>query len=432
MAKRLRGVWTPHLKNTSGYERETLTVPSQVRIPMSMHIGAPAAPIVKAGDKVEVGQLIAEAGGFVSAPIHSSVSGTVKSINGFDEATGLKAASVTIDSDGAQTPYEKLTAQNVNSRQEFVEAVRESGVVGLGGAGFPTSVKLTVKEGAPLDYIIINGAECEPYITSDTRTMIEDASLIRQGVELLAKFYDVRSIIICVETNNRKSIDAMNDLTSLMHGVEVKPLPAKYPQGGEKVLIFNSTGRIVPEGGLPLDVGVIVINCTTLAAVARFITTGMPLVSKCVTVDGSAVREPKNVVAPIGAPVRELFDFCGGLHGDVKKVLLGGPMMGTAIPSIDMPVVKNTNAVLAFRAKDAELPAETACIRCGRCAYNCPMKLAAAELERAYRLKKPELLEHYKVNLCMECGCCSYNCPARRPLVQSIKMGKIMLREAQS
>ena len=430
MARRLRGVRTPHLKNTSGHEREVLPTPTQVRIPMSMHIGAPATPAVSEGEEVKVGQLIGEAAGYVSSPVHSSVSGKVKSINEFDEATGQKAVSITILADGEQTPYEGLAAPVVSTRGEFIDAVRNSGVVGLGGAGFPAAVKLAVKEDAALDYIIINGAECEPFITSDTRTMLDDTELIKDGVGLLQRFYDIKSVIIGVEANNKSAIAKLTVLAASMQGVELNVLPAKYPQGGEKVLIHNTTGRIVPEGGLPLDVGVIVLNCTTLASIAKYIATGTPLVSKCVTVDGSAVKNPKNVIAPIGTPVSALFEFCGGLSGDVKKVLLGGPMMGIAIPDLSMPVMKNTNAVLAFNEEDASPPVETACIRCGRCAYNCPMKLVAAEIERAFQLKKPELLKYYNVNLCMECGCCAYNCPARRPLVQSIKLAKIMLRES--
>jgi len=428
--RKLRGIHVPHLKNTAAYAPEILPVPSEVCIPMSMHIGAPAKPVVSVGDEVKVGQLIGEAGGFVSANVHASVSGKIKSINDFDETTGQKAVSISIKADGEQTLYEGLKAPSVTNLQEFLNAVRDSGVVGLGGAGFPTSVKLTVKEDSALDYIIINGAECEPYITSDTRTMIDDAELVCEGVTLLAKYFSVKNIIIGIENNKSEPIKKMKELAAGIPGVEVRVLPSIYPQGGEKVLIRNITGRVVPEGGLPLDVGVIVLNCTTVAAIARYIKTGIPIISKCVTVDGSAVIEPKNVIAPIGAPVRELFDFCGGLREDVKKVLLGGPMMGIAIPGLDMPVLKNTNAVLAFTAKDSEIPAESACIRCGRCAANCPMNLMAVEIERSFLLKKPELLELYKVNLCMECGCCAYNCPARRPLVQTIKLAKLMLKEA--
>ena len=428
---RLRGVHAPHLKSTAGMEAGILPAPSEVRIPMSMHIGAPAKPVVNAGDDVKIGQLIGEASGFVSAPVHASVSGKVKSVDEYDEITGQKAVSITITADGEQNMYEGLAPPVVTNLQEFLDAIRNSGAVGLGGAGFPTAVKLTVKDSNKLDYIIINGAECEPYITSDTRTMIDDAQLVRDGILLLKKFFDAK-IVIGIESNKPEPIESMRKIAEAEQGVEVRVLPAMYPQGGEKVLIYNITGRIVPEGGLPLDVGVIVLNCTTVAAIARYINTGIPIVSKRVTVDGSAVKTPKNVIAPIGTPVRELLNYCDCQAEDVKKVMYGGPMMGLALPSLDMPVLKYTNAVIAFTAKDAELPAESACIRCGRCARNCPMGLMALELERAFLLKKPEMLEHFKVNLCMECGCCAYNCPSRRPLVQSIKLGKIMLRDFQA
>ena len=396
-----------------------------------MHIGGPAKPVVKAGDSVKVGQLIGEPSGFVSSPVHASVSGTVKSIEEYNEITGQKTVSITIAADGKQDMFEGLAPPAVTNLQEFLDAVRSSGAVGLGGAGFPTAVKLTVSDKSKLDYIIINGAECEPYITSDTRTMIDDAELVNDGILLLKKYFDA-DIIIGVENNKPEPIKNMQKIADAVSGVEVRVLPAMYPQGGEKVLIYNITGRIVPEGGLPLDVGVIVLNCTTVAAIARYINTGVPIISKRVTVDGSAVKTPKNVIALIGTPVSELLDFCGCQANDVKKAMYGGPMMGLALPSLDMPVLKYTNAVIAFNAKDAELPAESACIGCGRCARNCPMQLMALELERAYLLKKPEFLEHFKVNLCMECGCCAYNCPARRPLVQSIKLGKIMLRDYQA
>ena len=429
--RKLRGVHTPHHKNTAGLPAETMPVPAEVRIPMAMNIGAPANPVVNVGDEVKVGQLIAEANGFVSVPIHASVSGVVKSINEIDEITGQRAASITITADGEQTPADNLAPQEVSDLESFLGAVRNSGVVGLGGAGFPTAVKLTLNEQAKLEYILINGAECEPFITSDTRTMIDDADLLFDGLMLLKRFFGVK-IIIGVESNNPEAIKSMQQLAGKDAGIEVSVLPSMYPQGGEKVLIYNITGRIVPEGGLPIDVGCVVINCTTVAAMARYFNTGMPLVSKCVTVDGSAVKNPKNLIVPIGTSVKEILEYCGTQTEDAKKILLGGPMMGQAIPSADMTIVKATNAVLAFNEKDAQIPAESACIRCGRCVSNCPLQLTTLEIERAFLLKKPELLEHYKVNLCMECGCCAFNCPARRPLIQAIKLGKIMLREYQT
>ncbi len=397
-----------------------------------MHIGAAAKPIVNIGDEVKVGQLVAEAGGFVSSPVYSGVSGKVKKIDDMLMSGGQFVPAITIETDGLQTVSESIAPPRVENLQEFIDAVRRSGVVGLGGAGFPTAVKLTVKDISAIEAVIINGAECEPYITSDTRTMLDDKELVWEGIELLKKYMQVKRIIIGIEDNKPECISTYKKLCVSGGGVEVKALPAMYPQGGEKVMIFHTIGRIVPEGKLPLDVGAIVINCTTLAAVAKYIKTGMPLVEKCVTVDGSAVKNPKNVIAPIGTPVKDVFDFCGGFKSEPKKVLYGGPMMGLAVPNLDAPILKNTNAILAFNEKDAKLSAETACIKCGRCVSHCPLNLAPTDIETAFKLKKPEDLDVLKVNLCMECGCCAYVCPANRPLVQVNKLAKVMLRDYQN
>ncbi|NCB74462.1 MAG: electron transport complex subunit RsxC [Clostridia bacterium] len=431
-SKRLHGVHVPHRKNTAGDKPVRLPTPAVVTIPMSMHIGAPAKPVVNVGDEVKVGQLIAEAGGFVSSPIHSGVSGKVKKIEDILMSGGQFVPAIVIETDGQQTLFEGLAAPSVTNLQEFVDAVRASGVVGLGGAGFPSAVKLSVKELSSIEAVIINGAECEPYITSDTRTMIDDADLVWEGIELLQKFMQVKRVIIGIEDNKPQCISGFEKRCKDAQGVEVKALPALYPQGGEKVLIFSTIGRAVPEGKLPIDVGAIVINCTTLAAIAKYIKTGFPLVEKCVTVDGSAVKNPKNVIAPIGTPLKDIFDFCGGFKSEPKKVLYGGPMMGLAVPDLDAPVLKNTNAVLAFTEKDAILAKESSCIKCGRCVAHCPFDLSPCDIETAFRLKKPEELDVLKVNICMECGCCAYVCPANRPLVQVNKLAKVMLRNYQT
>ncbi|MCL2056275.1 MAG: electron transport complex subunit RsxC [Oscillospiraceae bacterium] len=430
--KKIRGLPVPHFKNTADCPPREIPVPPEVTLPMSMHSGAPAKPIVKAGDFVKVGQLIGEADTSrrVSSPVHASVSGKVIRIDSVDGLTGKKAASVVVASDGEQTVFEGLAPPVVTDKASFLEAVQNSGVVGLGGAGYPTAPKLTVKDGTKLDYILINGAECEPYITSDTRTMVDHAEYVWEGAKLLKEYLSPENVLICVEDNKPEAIKKLTDLCAGTAGIGVHVLPARYPQGERKVLVYNVTGRIVPEGGRLTDVGCIVINCTTVAVFARYIKTGMPLVSRTVTVDGSAVKEPQNVIAPIGTPIRALFDFCGGLGGDVSKVLLGGPMMGAAVPSLDIPVVKVTNAVLAFTGKDAQIAEPSPCIKCGRCISKCPMKLMPSMIEDAVELNKIALLEKYKVNMCAECACCAYLCPSKRPLSQVMSLAKNMLWEA--
>lgn len=425
---KLHGLHLPHHKRTSEKEPIRLPIPDEVFIPMSMHIGAPAKPIVEAGSEVKVGQIIGEPVGFVSSPVHASVSGKVKRLEERINSAGKFITTVVITSDKTQTVYEGIKPPEVHDRASFLAAVRDSGIVGLGGAGFPTAVKLSLKDPAKLETLIINGAECEPFITSDTRVMLDDTSSVWEGLILIQKYLAPPKIIFAIENNKPSCIAAFKALALKHEGIEVKALPSVYPQGGEKVLIYNITRRIVPEGGLPIDVGAVVINSTTLAYIARFMTTGMPLVEKCITVDGSAVRTPQNVIAPIGTPLQELFDFCGGFVASPRKILYGGPMMGISMPDLSEPVLKVTNAVLAFDENDAEQKIETPCIRCGRCVENCPLRLMPAEIETALKNGSGEDLKLLKVNLCMECGCCSYVCPARRRLVQVHKLAKVMLK----
>ena len=428
---KLNCVNVPHLKKTEHISPQKIPIPKSVTIPMLMHIGAPAKPIVKPGDMVKVGQMIAESGGFVSAPIHTGVSGKVKKIDNILLSSGQTVEAVIIESDGEQSAYEEIKPPTVTNLEEFLAAIRNSGVVGLGGAGFPTEVKLAVKDLSKIETVIINGAECEPYITSDTRTMIDDTEFVWEGIELIQKYLQVKKVIIGIEDNKPECIKAFNDLCGKSSGVEVKSLPASYPQGGEKVMIFNTIGRVVPEGKLPLDVGVVVLNCTTLAVIAKYIKTGMPLVEKCVTVDGSAVKEPQNVIVPIGTPISDVFEFCGGFAEEPRKIIFGGPMMGISATDINAPILKTTNAVIALSEKDAVPPKETACIKCGRCVNSCPLNLMPYEIETAFNRKNGEMLEKLKVNICMECGCCSYVCPAHRNLIQVHKLSKVMLKNYQ-
>lgn len=430
MAFSLHGVHVPHRKNTQDQPAVRMPAPATVTIPMSMHIGAPARPTVKVGDEVKVGTLIAEAGGAVSAPIYASVSGKVTKIIDFLLSNGTTVPAVVIASDGEMTPDEGLTPPVVDSRESLIEAVKNSGVVGLGGAGFPTHVKLNV-DPARIEYLIVNGTECEPYITSDAYTMTERSADMAVALKALQTHMGIKHIIIGIESNKKKAIEVMKKMAAEL-GAEVKVLPSIYPQGGEKVLIYHTTGRQVPAGQLPIDVGCIVVNCTTLAVIGAYLETGMPLVEKCITVDGGAVTTPQNVIVPIGTGIADLFDFCGGLKADPAKVLYGGPMMGVAVPDVYQPVMKNTNAVLALTEKEAKLPRTTACIRCGACTNNCPFGLAPAAILKAYDKRDVALLDELDVMTCMECGCCSFRCPANRPLTQTNRLSKALLREEKA
>ena len=435
MAFSLHGVRVPHRKNTQDQPVARMTPPAQVTLPLSMHIGAPATPLVKVGDAVCVGTKIAEAGGAVSVPIHASVSGKVSKIIAYRLSDGRTVPAILRESDGAMTPDRSLTPPAVHSRESLIEAIRESGIVGLGGAGFPTHFKQNA-DPARMEHLIINGAECEPYVTSDTVTMVERAADMRTALEAFKTHLGIKNIVIGIENNKKKAIESMKALMSEVAGngctVTVKVLPALYPQGGEKVLIYHTTGRVVPMGKLPIDVGCVVINCTTLAAIGAYLKTGMPLVEKCVTVDGGAVKNPQNLLVPIGTAMQDVFDFCGGLTEIPAKMVYGGPMMGITVPDATAPILKNTNAILALTAKETKLPKTTACIRCGSCTNTCPFGLAPAAIAKAYSAKNSEKLEELAVNACMECGCCSFVCPANRPLVQTNKLAKAFLKEEKA
>ena len=427
----------PHRKNTADMPAVKIAPPKEVLLPLVQHIGAPATPIVKMGDEVKVGQKIAEAGGYVSSPIYATVSGKVGKPEEYLRPDGKTVSAIRIISDGLMTVSEEVKPPVVESLDDLINAVRESGVVGLGGAGFPTAVKLDAVKKGIIDTVVVNGAECEPYITSDTRTMLDNTDLIVRGIEIFEKFLSgVGYFVFGIENNKPECIKKLAETFEGDARVKIAPLPSTYPQGAEKILIHNTTTRVVPEGKLPADVGVLVINVTTLAAIARYIDTGMPLVEKCVTVDGSAVRKPMNVIAPIGTPISELLDFAGGVTDDLGKIIFGGPMMGVAARSSEEPIAKNTNAITVLNRKDGRRLDATACIHCGRCVAACPMKLNPTAFSKALNIESREdkvsRLEEYKINLCMECGCCSYVCPASRPLVQNNRMAKAEVREYKS
>ncbi len=425
----LHGVHVPHRKNTAEMPAERIPLPKVVTIPMSMHIGKPAIPCINAGDQVFVGTLIGEQNGFVSAPVYSSVSGMVKEFINILLPSGVMGTAVKIESDGNMTLDESIKPPVVTDKASLIEAIKTSGMVGLGGAGFPSYVKFNVPEGKKVDALIINGAECEPYITSDTRTMIDNSDDMYDAICTICNYLEIDNVIIGIEKNKAKAIAKMRELAAKDSRINVKVLPSVYPQGGEKVLVYHTFGRVIPAGKLPLDVGVIVSNCTTIAAIGSYLKTGIPLVSKCITVDGGAIANPKNVIAPIGTPIGNLIEYAGGFKENPRNVLLGGPMMGIAVENLEMPVMKNTNAVVALTDAESEPKRETACIHCGACSSHCPLSLNPRSFMYAFHNDDAEKLGKLRIDICMECGCCSYVCPAGKPLVEVNKLAKGKYRD---
>jgi electron transport complex protein RnfC len=427
MASKLHGIKLPERKTTEGMSSVKMPAPETVTIPTAMHIGAPVKPVVKVGDEVFVGTLIAEDNEKLSAPVYSSVSGKVSKLTEITISNGNVVQAIVIASDGQMTVDENIKKPEINSKEDLINAIKNSGMVGLGGAGFPTYAKFTSDKS--IETLIINGAECEPYITSDTATMIERADDIKVAVEAMVKYFNIKEVILGLEKGSDEAQKEMEKIASGIPNMKVKVLPKLYPQGGEKVLVYHTTGKVVGAGMLPIDVGCVVINCSTMANIGKYILTGMPLVERCITVDGASVKEPKIVVAPIGTALKDVFDFCGGFKEEPFAVLYGGPMMGVAVPDLSVPVLKQTNAILALTKKETSVPKETSCIRCGACVTNCPFGITPPAIVKAYKNKDYDAMVKAGAELCMECGCCSYNCPANRPLVQTNKLAKAMIRE---
>ena len=434
-SKHLNSINAGHYKHTAGSATEVMPVPASVRISMSQNIGAPCQPLVKKGDTVLVGQKIGDTDAFLHVPVHSSVSGKVTGIETQRNAMGGMDTLVCIETDGQQTMDPEIAPPVVTNHKEFVDAIKASGLVGLGGASFPTWLKFNPKNMDGVKVLIINGAECEPFITSDHRTMLEDAQNVIDGALAVMKYLEIDECYIGIEDNKQDAIDnfesmfAEQGIDNVMHTF---PLKASYPKGAERVLIYEVTGKTCDAGVLPADLGCIVSNVTSIAFVGQYLKDGVPLVKKRMTVDGDAVSEPKNIVAPIGTEICDIIEFCGGYRKPPKKILMGGPMMGRAVFSDRMPVVKNNNAILAFSREQAWIPEETACINCGRCHKACPFGLLPTGFADAYETGNVERLNDLKVMQCMECGSCSYVCPAHRPLAFMNKLGKAMVREAST
>lgn len=438
MANFFGGVHPKGNKSTHFVPTVRLDEFKQVRIPMIMHLGPPCTCVVKPGDLVQVGQVIGEPAGPMTVPIHASVSGKVTAVRKEVGSNGRPVEVVVIESDGMHTVHPSVNPPGVYTREAFVQAVRDSGLVGLGGAGFPTYLKMQPPAGKEPDTLVINAAECEPFITSDFRMVIEHPDEVIEGILLVMKFMNIPRALIGVENNKPQAIEVLNgELQRLEQQNAAKPnitavsLKTLYPQGAEKMLVYALTRRKIPSGGLPHDVGVLVLNVSTVRYIATYLKTGMPLVRRSLTLDGSGLNKPCNVDVPIGAAISDVIEMTGGLHEEAGKVIMGGPMMGVALDRLDSPIIKQNNAILVFGSKEAHIPQESECIRCGRCVDTCPMQLMPTYLDNMARNKDVEGLRQYHVMDCIECGCCTYICPAKRHLVQSIRNGKVYVRIAQ-
>ena len=421
------GTHPPEHKDTTGHKPiESLPLPAKAFVLMSQHIGAPSRPVVEKGTAVKTGTVIGEPRGRVSVPTHAPVSGTVTEVvETRHPLSGAPVMMVVIESDGNDTPDDSIAehaAADLAPRQ-IIEAIRAAGIVGMGGAAFPTFFKLSPPDDKPIDTLIINGCECEPFLTADHRVMLEQPHDIVGGAGYLARALGVRNVIIGIENNKPDAIEAMRRAVGDT-GYRVEPLKTKYPQGAEKQLIKACVKREVPSGGLPMDVGCVVQNVGTAVAVRDAVRSNRPLYERVTTVTGPAVKEPKNLRVRIGTPVSELIDYCGGYRGEPAKLIMGGPMMGITVYSDQTPVMKGTSGVLVLDAKTAAEPVETDCIRCGRCIKACPMGLAPQRLYYHIRGKRFDDAEAEHVMDCIECGSCAYVCPARLRLVHRFKHAK--------
>lgn len=429
LSKTFRGGVHPKDKKelSAGADTVRLEAKGELVFPMIQHIGAPAKPIVNPGDRVLLGQKIAEAGGFVSAAVYSSVSGTVKAVAPHLNQSGDEAPAITIENDceyeavpgfGEPRDYDKM------SREEIIKAVADAGIVGMGGAGFPTAVKLTVKDGIKIDHVICNAAECEPYITCDYRLMLERADDAVLGMKILLKVFPDAVGVFGIEDNKPLGIESVAKACEGSDRMSVLPLKKKYPQGGERMLIYAVTKRKVNSKMLPADAGCVVVNFSTLIAIAEAVAKNMPLVRRVVTVTGEAVKNPSNFDVPLGISSQELVDAAGGFIHDPEKIIFGGPMMGSAVYTLDLPVTKTSSCILCLSNDETKNSEPTECIRCGKCLYACPEHLTPIELKNASDRLDYKRFEELGGLECIGCGCCTFTCPAKRRLSQSITMTK--------
>ena len=412
-------------RNSNFIEIENFSAPKTMIYPVQQHIGKPANVVVNVGDDVKIGQLIAGADGYVSANIHASVSGKVTAIKPCLHPNGNMINSIIVENDFKEEYIQDFNDQKdveKLSKEEIINIVKDAGIVGMGGAAFPTHVKL--KPASEIDTLIVNGAECEPYITSDHRVMLEHPKCILTGIKAAMKAVGAKNAFVGIESNKPDAIEKLKEIFSEVENINVVPVLAKYPQGSEKQMINAITGRQVPSGGLPSDVGVVVLNIDTVWAIADVINKGLPLIYRIVTLSGGAVKQPKNYLVRLGTPVKDIIETAGGFSQEPAKIILGGPMMGNAVYSTDVPIIKGTGAIIALTEKEIKSTEPTVCIRCAKCVDACPMHLQPLML-RAYSIKNDyEKLKKFHILDCMECGACAYICPGRQNPVQYIRNAK--------
>ena len=400
--------------------------------PLQQHIGAPLNPLVAVGDNVKVGQKIADSDAFVSSPLHSSISGKVTAIKPHYHPSGAMVTSIFIENDMEYTVDENIKPKGEPSQytpEQIVKFVREAGIVGLGGAGFPTHVKLSPPKDREITHVIVNGAECEPYLTSDHRRMLETPENIFYGLETVMGIFGLKKGYIGIETNKANAIEVMREEAKKHDGAEIVTLKTKYPQGAEKQLIKAVANKTVPSKGLPSDVGAVVLNIDTVTAIANIFKTGMPLLTRIVTVSGDCVKEPANFEVPIGVPFEFIFESAGGFVKEPKKIIMGGPMMGMAQYTLETPAIKTTSGLLAISDVADTYDEESPCIRCGKCVSKCPMRLMPLYLNKYALDGNLEMAEKYNIMDCIECGLCSYLCPGKRNPLQNIRMAKQQIIE---
>ncbi len=439
MGRKLRfrhGVHPPELKDlTASVPIRRMPFPTEIVLPLSQHTGKPSRAIVRPGDWVERGDKVGEADGFISVPVHASAAGTVEEVGLWPHPNGFysPAVRIAVAPFSAQVPRSRIIPDWEGlSREQLVEAVKQAGVVGLGGAAFPTHVKLSPPKDAPIDTILINGAECEPYLTTDHRTMVEYPERMHRGLRIMMRCLGVDRAMIGIEKNKPDAIEAIRATLPHDLDVTVHRLTVKYPQGYEKMLIKAILGREVPSGKLPMHVGVVVHNVASVATIAEVFETGLPLIERIMTVTGNGVRQPSNLIVPVGTKTRDLIDACGGFSDDAREVVFGGPMMGTAVASLDAPVLKGTTGVVVLTDADVKPQKSYPCIRCGHCLDSCPVFLNPQVLGQLALSERYDEMEAHNLADCMLCGCCGYTCPSNIPLPQLFQLAKVALRRQQT